>query len=204
MNREQIIAMLHAEACSCVIANGHRIESFHERGVKDLHRLLHDDRALLDGAFIADKVVGKGAAALMVAGKVKGVYTDVISRPALALFSRSGIDVEYGTLVENIINKCMDKPWRSYILSVEDGSYIISGGASQGIVAGDKFTLYKKGKTVKNPQTGMNVELPGTKIGEVTVLISFGDTPETELSFCSYEGEAIDVENLNNYYIMDK
>ena len=105
MNREQIIAMLHAEACSCVIANGHRIESFHERGVKDLHRLLCDDRALLDGAFIADKVVGKGAAALMVAGGVMGVYTDVISRPALTLFSESDIDVEYGTLVENIINR---------------------------------------------------------------------------------------------------
>ena len=69
---------------------------------------------------------------------------------------------------------------------------------------GDKFTLYKKGKTVKNPQTGMNVELPGTKVGEVTVLTSFGDTPETELSFCSYEGEAVDAENLSNYYILDK
>ena len=105
MNREQIIAMLHATACSCVVANGERIESFHERGVKDLHRLLCDDRALLDGAFIADKVVGKGAAALMVVGGVKSVYTDVISRPALTLFLQSGIDVEYGTLVDNIINR---------------------------------------------------------------------------------------------------
>ena len=121
-----------------------------------------------------------------------------------ATLSDKAISAALSQLVENIINKCMDKPWRSYILSVEDGSYIISGGVSQGIVAGDKFALYKKGKTVKNPQTGMNVELPGTKIGEVTVLTSFGDTPETELSFCSYEGEAIDVENLNNYYIMDK
>lgn len=121
-----------------------------------------------------------------------------------ATLSDKAISAALSQLVENIINKCMDKPWRSYILSVEDGSYIISGGASQGIVAGDKFALYKKGKTVKNPQTGMNVELPGTKIGEVTVQTSFGDTPETELSFCSYEGEAIDVENLNNYYIMDK
>ena len=50
----------------------------------------------------------------------------------------------------------------------------------------------------------MNVELPGVRMGEVTVLSSFGETPETELSFCSYEGEAIDAENLNNYYIMDK
>ena len=50
----------------------------------------------------------------------------------------------------------------------------------------------------------MNVELPGTKTGDITIVSSFGDTPETELSFCSYEGEAIDVENLMNYYIMDK
>ena len=121
-----------------------------------------------------------------------------------ATLSDKAISAALSQLVENIINKCMDKPWKSYILSVEDGCYIISGGASQGLVAGDKFALYKRGKTVKNPQTGMNIELPGTKMGEVTILSSFGDTPETELSFCSYEGEAIDVENLNNYYIMDK
>ena len=121
-----------------------------------------------------------------------------------ATLSDKAISAALSQLVENIINKCMDKPWKSYVLSVEDGAYIISGGASQGIVAGDKFNLYKKGKTVKNPQTGMNVELPGVKMGEVTILTSFGDTPETELSYCSYEGEAIEAENLNNYYIMDK
>lgn len=121
-----------------------------------------------------------------------------------ATLSDKAISAALSQLVENIINKCMDKPWKSYVLSVEDGAYIISGGASQGIVAGDKFNLYKKGKTVKNPQTGMNVELPGVKMGEVTILTSFGDTPETELSYCSYEGETIDAENLNNYYIMDK
>jgi curli biogenesis system outer membrane secretion channel CsgG len=121
-----------------------------------------------------------------------------------ATLSDKAISAALSQLVENIINKCMNKPWRSYILSVEDGTYIISGGASQGLVVGDKFALYKKGKTVKNPQTGINVELPGTKMGEVTILSSFGDTPETELSFCTYEGEAIDVENLSNYYIMDK
>ena len=115
-----------------------------------------------------------------------------------ATLSDKAISAALSQLVENIINKCMDKPWKSYILSVEDDTYIISGGASQGLVAGDKFTVYKKGKT------GMNVELPGTKTGEITILSSFGDTPETELSFCSYEGDALDAENLMNYYIMDK
>ena len=71
-------------------------------------------------------------------------------------------------------------------------------------MAGDRFTVYKKGKIVKNPQTGMNVELPGTKIGEITIQTSVGETPETEISLCSYEGDALDTENLMNYYIMDK
>ena len=121
-----------------------------------------------------------------------------------ATLSDKAISSALSQLVENIINKCMDKPWKSYILSVEDGTYLISGGASQGLVAGDKFNVYKKGKVVKNPQTGMDVELPGTKVGTVTIQTSFGDTPETELSFCSYEGDALDAENLMNYYIMDK
>ena len=121
-----------------------------------------------------------------------------------ATLSDKAISAALSQLVENIINKCMDKPWKSYILTEEDGTYIISGGASQGLAAGDVFHVYKKGKTVRNPQTGMNIELPGTKVGEVTILSSFGDTPDNELSFCSYEGEAVDVENLGNYYIMDK
>ena len=121
-----------------------------------------------------------------------------------ATLSDKAISAALAQLVDNIVAKCMNNPWRSYVLSVENGNYLIAGGASQGLAAGDKFNVYAKGKTVKNPQTGMDVELPGTKVGEVTVVSSFGDTPENELSFCTYEGEAIDVENLGNYYILDK
>lgn len=121
-----------------------------------------------------------------------------------ATLSDKAISAALGQLVENIINKCMDKPWKSYILSVDDGTYIISGGASQGLSAGDKFTVYKKGKTVTNPQTGLKIELPGTKLGSITILQSIGDTPETEISFCSYEGEELDSNALENYYISDK
>ena len=121
-----------------------------------------------------------------------------------ATLSDKAISAALGQLVENIINKCMDKPWRSYFLSVEDGTYIISGGVSQGLATGDNFTVYKKGKTVINPQTGMKIELPGIKVGTVSILQSIGDTPETEISFCSYDGEELDVNSLENYYISDK
>ena len=121
-----------------------------------------------------------------------------------ATLSDKAISAALSQLVENIINKCMDKPWKAYILSVDEGSYVISGGASQGISAGDTFNVYRKGKTVKNPQTGINIELPGQKVGTVTVQTTYGDTPETEISFCSYSGDDLDAENLGNYYISDK
>ena len=121
-----------------------------------------------------------------------------------ATLSDKAISAALSQLVENIVNKCMDKPWKSYIISAQDDSYVISGGISHGLASGDRFFVYRKGKIVKNPQTGIDVELPGTKIGEVVVQSSFGDTPETELSFCRYEGETLDTDNLMNYYIMDK
>lgn len=121
-----------------------------------------------------------------------------------ATLSDKAISAALSQLVENIINKCMDMPWKSYFLSIEDGTYIISGGKSQGLAPGDEFTVYEKGKTVKNPQTGIDIELPGTKIGTVTVIQSIGDTPETEISICSYEGSPLNGNQLGIYYISDK
>ena len=121
-----------------------------------------------------------------------------------ATLSDKAISAALSQLVENIINKCMDKPWRGYVLAVEDGNYIISGGKTQGITEGARFQLMKKGKMVNNPQTGMKIELPGTKMGILTVTACIGDTPETEISFCSYDGTAIDTEKLLDYYISEE
>ena len=118
-----------------------------------------------------------------------------------ATLSDKAISEAIGQLVENIINKCTDKPWRTFFLSYDDDAQLIAGGASQGIKPGDSFSVMTKGKKVKNPQTGVMIELPGKKIGNVTVLSSSGDTPETEFSLISYDGESIDQNNLSNYYI---
>lgn len=102
---EQLIERLHSEDASLVVCNATRTESFFGRGVSDLYNLLNNDPQLLAGASIADKVVGKGAAALMILGGVTWVYSDVISRQALKLFSASDIAVSFSTEVENIINR---------------------------------------------------------------------------------------------------
>lgn len=121
-----------------------------------------------------------------------------------ATLSDKAISAALSQLVENIINKCMDQPWKSYILAVEDGAYIISGGASQGLEDGDVFNVYRKGRVVKNPQTGVDIELPGILVGKVKVVSMTGDSPETEISFCTYDGEPLAEDKLSDYYILDK
>ena len=104
-------------------------------------------------------------------------------------------------LVSNIIENLTEKPWRSFILDIQDGTILIAGGKSQGIKIGDTFSIYKKGKTIKNPQTGFDIELPGTFIGNIDVLQSLGNTINDELSICQPNFEIINIEEKNNYYI---
>ncbi len=105
LDKQKVIDILFTEQCSCVVANGDAMKIFRQRGVKDLYRLLSDDSSFLRGAFVADKVVGKAAASLMIAGGVAGVYAATISVPALSLFSRYGLDVESGAVVPHIANR---------------------------------------------------------------------------------------------------
>lgn len=105
MERQELITQLHALQCSCIIRNNGTTRTFHERGVKDLHRLLMQEPEILSGASLADKVVGKGAAALMIAGEVAWVYADVISQAAMELFEQSRVEVQYAEIVPNIINR---------------------------------------------------------------------------------------------------
>lgn len=102
---DELIEILKKEGCSCVIENHGMIKTFHQRGVKDLFDLLENDRGFLKGAMIADKVVGKGAAAIMAAGGVKEVYAAVISTPALKMLESAGIPTSSDEEVANIINR---------------------------------------------------------------------------------------------------
>lgn len=120
-----------------------------------------------------------------------------------ATLSDKAISAAITKLVENIVFKCMDNPWKAYILSVEDGTYIISGGASQGIAAGDRFNVVKRGKVVKNPQTGMNIELPGKVVGQLEIISTLGSTPQDEVSLASLVSGEIDPANLSLYYISE-
>lgn len=88
-----------------MIANGENIRTFTQRGVADLYDLLTQEPEFLKGARIADKVVGKGAAALMILGDIKELYADIVSSKALDLFRESEVKVDFAQEVPFIWNR---------------------------------------------------------------------------------------------------
>lgn len=118
-----------------------------------------------------------------------------------ATLSDKAISAAIDQLVENVINKLSDKPWRSYFLTIDSDAIIIVGGQSQGIEPGMEFNVLTRGKQVKNPQTGIMITLPGKEIAKIKVEMTGGETPETEYAIVSVTNGEINAENINNYII---
>ncbi len=102
---ERVKELLHTTNCSCVVASANNITTYHGRGVSDLYNLYNNSPSLLKDAIMADKVVGKGAATLMIAGGINELYTDVISVYAYELLVQYGVKVSFKTKVDYIINR---------------------------------------------------------------------------------------------------
>ena len=81
------------------------IRKFERRGVADLFSLVTDEPDFLRGASVADRVIGRGAALLLVKGGAREVYARVISSGALEVLRSAGIETSFGEEVPNIINR---------------------------------------------------------------------------------------------------
>lgn len=93
---------LLSEGAALAIVNGGGELTYNEHGVKILISL---QSGSLTGAFVADKVVGKAAAMMLVRGGAIEVYAEIISLPALEFLKKHKVICLYGELVPNIINR---------------------------------------------------------------------------------------------------
>ncbi|MBR4630534.1 MAG: hypothetical protein IKO57_08855 [Treponema sp.] len=121
-----------------------------------------------------------------------------------ATLSDKAISAAVEKLVDNIEKTCMDRPWKSYFLSYDNDGIIIAGGAKQGVTVGSVLPVYERGKKVKNPQTGLMIELPGKKVAEVKVLSVGGTTVTDEYAIVEITDGSVDSGKLSNYQIQDK
>ena len=96
--------LLFEKGYTCVFVNGEKEIFSFERGVKPLLNFI-DLGEDFSGFFVADKVVGKAASMLYILLKVKEIFAEVISEPALEILQKNGIKVFYNNLVKRIENR---------------------------------------------------------------------------------------------------
>ena len=96
------------------------------------------------------------------------------------------ISAAISKVVSDLMENLLDTPWKAYLIAEQDGQYIMTGGASQGIAVGDEFTVLQKGKKIKNPQTGFMIELAGTPVATAKVALLTG-TGNNEISIVSVD-----------------
>lgn len=88
-----------------VVKDGNILTSKQNGGIRPLFDAVSELGDEMEGSCIADKVIGKAAAALCISAGVKGVYTPVMSRAAKGLLADNGIIHSTHLLVPWILNK---------------------------------------------------------------------------------------------------
>lgn len=79
-----------------------------EMGIKALRRIYKERREVLRGATVTDIIIGKGAACFLIAGGIRHLNVDVISRAGLDMLQKAGIPVCPKQIVPMIINRKKD------------------------------------------------------------------------------------------------
>ena len=119
MNRNLEKARSYLSECTLAIVNSAGVLTFSDHGVRTLLSL---ERGSLLGAFVADKVVGKAAALLIVRGGALEVYAELVSEPALEVFKKHRVLCVHGSVVPNIRNRTDTGicPMEEAVLSIDD------------------------------------------------------------------------------------
>jgi len=91
------------ELTLCVVKGRQIVFEAKTHGVSGFMEAVEELRDRLDGASVADRVVGKAIALLCVFVKARAVYATTISRAAKTLLERNAVYIEWDCLVENIL-----------------------------------------------------------------------------------------------------
>ena len=119
---EQAKSLLLTSASTIAVVSNGEVFTSQERGVKPLLFLLKEKKEFLKDASVADKVIGKAAALLMVLGEIKEVHTLIISEPAIKVFENQKIKYFYDKKVERIVNRTGDClcPMETLCIHIDD------------------------------------------------------------------------------------
>ncbi|TAH72770.1 MAG: DUF1893 domain-containing protein [Anaerolineaceae bacterium] len=107
---------------TCVSVKGNQVYKSNLKGIMPIIGKLREDPSFFEGANLADVVIGKAAAMLLIYGKVGSIYTDLISEHAIEVLKKHLISFEYKKKVPYIMNRSRDGmcPMEQTVLDTED------------------------------------------------------------------------------------
>lgn len=106
-------------------------------------------------------------------------------------------------VIDEIIQKVIERQWKTFILDIADGQIFISGGKSQGLAPGKQLKVITAGKQVKSRQTGFMVTLPGAEVATVEVVSTFGDSENNEGSLVKIISGTLDGHRLETLEVVE-
>ena len=122
--REQVKDALSGEEITfaAVSAKG-EVKTSSLKGITPIMELLTAQPRFFTGACVADRVIGKAAAFLLVKGEITYLYAKVISVHGAEVLEKNNIPFEYEKMVPYIINRTKDGmcPFEASVLE-EDNS----------------------------------------------------------------------------------
>lgn len=97
-----------------------------------------------------------------------------------ASLNDKAIGAAVSDVMNGLVTKLKERPWRSDILKVEGSRLYISGGARQGLKVGDMLAVMRPGEAIKSGQSGFTVALPSSEVAAIRVVAQFGDSDTNE------------------------
>ncbi len=92
----------------CVLLTEDGMIEARGRGVSPLLWVYDNHRAQMAGGRIVDKVVGRAAAMIALAGQVRHVHGELVSEDAVELLAQHGVEATYTVCVPRILNRARD------------------------------------------------------------------------------------------------
>jgi curli biogenesis system outer membrane secretion channel CsgG len=107
-------------------------------------------------------------------------------------------------VINALVSRLGERPWRTDILEVKEAQVFISGGKSQGLKAGDELAVLESGQTVKSAQSGFEVTLPPRPVATLKVVSTFGDTDTSEGSVCELTSGTVNRDALQKLFVAER
>jgi curli biogenesis system outer membrane secretion channel CsgG len=106
-------------------------------------------------------------------------------------------------VVDRLVDKLYDRPWRTDILEVRGAQLFIAGGERQGLKPGDALAVLQATGTAKSKQSGFEIALPPRQVATVRVVSLFGDSETNEGSVCEVTSGTVDPGALATLYVAE-